>query len=447
MAQSRPLSGFLTPDVIQQVKDALRAYGGRGALFLGNFFVSKVIAYFGPLVLAAVLSAQHYGELELALSIAMMLALFAVFGVANALPQLVLLRNPVPVKDILAILTGGASAVFLVAGAIILIFTGNLVWALACCITTLTTIQYSASAYAKTHSLRNIATWVDNFTLVTATILGVGLAAMGYGHSPTLAPMLIVFAVLAVACTAACFYIAKTTWQPHMIDRLKRAMRLGAPLIIMTIFSSWVAAAAGRTLIGFTLPIEDMALYAFLFRIASLALVIHYMISTAFYAPFYSMSARRFEQIIPFYLAFVACVCATFAIGVPLLLPYLPSNVLTPETITVGQHIFPVLALNIYGVNVSASLESRVQRVRRVTWGTLNAAIVSSLVAAAFIALAHYHLLSLRAAVWLITAQTLICTLRYMDVLARRGMYMPKVATVVCCAYAALGVLALLLGG
>lgn len=330
MAQSRPLQAILSPDVIQQVKDGIRAYGARGAFFLGNFFVSKVIAYFGPLVLAAVLSAEHYGELELALSIAMMLALFAVFGVANALPQLVLLRNPVPVRDILAILTGGASAVFLTAGAIILYFTGNMVWALACCITTLTTLQYSASAYAKTHSMRNIATWVDNFTLVTATLLGVGLAAMGYGHSPTLAPMLIDFAVLAVACTLACFYIAKTNWKPHAVDRLKRAMRLGAPLIVMTLFSSWVAAAAGRTLIGFTLPITDMALYALLFRIASLALVIHYMISTAFYAPFYSMSARRFEQIIPFYLAFVACVCATFAIGVPILLPYLPSNFLAP---------------------------------------------------------------------------------------------------------------------
>lgn len=444
MQQARPYPPLFGPDTMAMARKALQAYGGRGALFLTNFFISKVIGYLGPLVLAAVLTSESYGALEFALSLATLIANFMVFGVANALPQLVLLRNPAPVKDILSLLTGLAGVVTLVIAGICTFVLQNEVAGLACLITVMTTIQYSASAYAKTHSLRNVATWVDNLSLVSSVILGCALAALGFGHTPGLGALLIAFSLLATGFVAASFWIAHQEWKENAWPRLMRAMKLGAPLIIMTIASAWVAAAAGRTLVGFTLPLTDVALFALCFRIASLALIVHYVISTAFYAPFYSMPARAFEHIIPYYIAGVGMLSGAFAIGAPLLLPYLPSNAVHPDNLGIGVHILPVLSLNTFAITVQAALESRVARARRVTRGTFNAILVSIPVAAAFFALAYFDMLTLQIAVWLIAAQTIGVNLRFFAILGRRGMHMPRVFTVVCFCYACLAIIALI---
>jgi hypothetical protein len=338
--------------------------------YLANFGLAKTAAYFGPLLLAAVLDGTTYGSIEYAWSYAALIATVVTAGIPAAVPQLSLLRRPVPVADILMLCVAAPGAALTAAASATLLLKGSAQAALilaACCIAL---AQIALAAYCRTFSHRNLALWFETLLIYVIAVIALGLALIGHA-----APQPLAIATTAVA--AAIVIVALTLFarmrQPDIKSRTVSSIGVGLPLLAFTLLSIW-ASVSGRVYLGAFLTIEDVSVYSVDFRIASVLLVVHSIIATALFARLYNMPTRLYDRFLSLYLAGIGLSALLLILLFPRLAAHINFRSIGPENLPVATSLFPVIMLQVYAWGGWASLEMRLARSRRsalAAWRTI----------------------------------------------------------------------------
>ena len=428
------------PGRLDQLKGGIRQYGLRAVVFLANFGLSRTLSFLGPLVLAALLAPEIYGTIELAISVALFAAMVLGLGIPLAVPQLSLLRRQVPVADLLALVTIGNGLVLLVAAGVL--YAGySPAGSLICLASIVAVAQGVLTVYFRTFSWRNSAIWASSLALIGALAIGV----IGYltGHAE-LGMLNAGYAALGLATILLACVIVWRARAPDLGDRLRLALRTGLPMLAFALASVWLA-VSGRVLIGSLLSAHAVALYAFDFRIASLVLILHGILATGLFSRMYTMRTRPYDRFASTYLSCVAVICLLLIAAYPIALPHLPTRAIPPDQRDLAISIFPVVVLQIFATNVTASLELRLNRARLSQRGSIAAGVVA---VCGFASITGLHLagnLSLPLAAGLLAAQMVVLAAAQLFILARKGLVMPRTSAACAFSFAVLATTAALL--
>jgi hypothetical protein len=407
-----------------------RTHGWRTLVYLANFGLARGTAFIGPLALAALLPGAVYGSIELGLSAATMIALAAGLGIASAVPQLTLLRRAVPVIDLLAVLVAAAGAVLLAAGALAWSL-GHMIAALALFMAVAALAQGALSVYCRSFSLRNWASWTDSsFTLAA---LAIGLCAVALGRADV-AAFTAGFAGLALAIALTGAALGRRFAAGDLAGRLRRAFRLGLPLLTYSAVGVWIA-ASGRLLLGAFLSVRDVAVYSFEFRLASVLLVIHAVVATGLFARVYSMRTRRFDRVAAVYFAMIGALALILSLAAQYALPYVKAPAIADGNLAEAMAIFPLVANQALGWNASALLEVRINRARLASRAALGAAAAAGMTAISIWLMSLVAIPSLPRLCLMISAQWAALNAVQLCVLARKGLPLPRIAVAIGVSY------------
>jgi O-antigen/teichoic acid export membrane protein len=394
----------------------------RVAIYFANFGLSKAAAYLAPLVLAVYLDSASYGIIEYAWSWAALVATLLTLGIPGALPQLSLLRRPVPMVDVMALCVAGPGALLTAAAVIAMAIAHSPAQAVVLSACVIALAQVTLSSYSRTFSHRNLALWFEGLSIYGMTAIALSLAVMGLtGFSP--------LGILSGVVAAMIVMIALTLFarlrHTEFLARLRSAVRIGLPLLAFTLSSIW-AAVSGRVYIGAFLPIEDLSVYSVDFRIASAMLIVHSIVATGLFARLYSMPSRLYDRLLSFYLAAIALVAIAVVASFPFLVGYLRFRSLGAENIQAATDLFPIVMLQVYAWGAWASLEMRLARTRRSAPAARKTIFLMVAVAALLVGLRMQGLLSLRVCAILVALQMLGGVAIQLRTLWRRGAKMPR---------------------
>jgi O-antigen/teichoic acid export membrane protein len=328
--------------------------------FLLNFAVGKGLAFFGPIALGVLLSPTVYGGLEFALADAQLAAMITTFGVPAATMQLVLMRQGRTTVDLLGGVAAAVGFGTLLAAGGLWAFGAELRWSLVAAFVALCAAQQCGVAFARAHGRRNLNVWIDHAPTIATVVIAAGLAGVGKAGDLSY----FVGATTALGCVAAgtAAMIVRRDLAPDFIPRLRDASAIGLPMVGAALVGTWMV-SSGRIYVGLLLSEEDVYAYAFTFRVASLLVLLHAVVMTAFAAPLYKMPTRRFDPI-------GAVLISALAIGALALI------LIAPERLAIGRFspakaallsARPALALvaaQVFFWVASATVEMRVSRAR-----------------------------------------------------------------------------------
>ena len=342
------------------------------ALFLANFAVGKGLAFFGPIALGLLLAPEVYGQLEFALAGAQIAALAATLGVPSAAMQLVLMRIGRSVTDLLA----GVAAIIgilSVAAAVLLPVAGLAQrFALLAAFSCLCAMQQSGVAYARAHNLRNFNVWIDHAPTVSAVGLAAGLTLFHVGID--VVHMTRATATLGALAVVATGLIAWNNRAGDFAARLFEASAIGLPMVAASVVGAWMI-SSGRVYAGTLLTENDVYAYAFVFRVASVLVLLHAVIITAFAAQLYRMPTRRFDPIAAVLIAVVACGALALIVVQPerLAAAWVAA---TKAQLLAERPALSLVPLQVFFWIAGALVEGRVSRARRAGRGAvLNASV------------------------------------------------------------------------
>lgn len=391
----------------------------RITVYFANFGLSKAAAYFAPLFLAAYLDSSSYGIIEYAWSWAALTATLLTLGIPGALPQLSLLRRPVPASDIMMLCIAGPGAL-LTAAAFAMVIAHSPAQAVVMSACTVALAQVTLTSYTRTFSHRNLALWFEGLSIYGMTVVALCVAFAGLGGLASLAILSTVLSAILV--TVALTLFAREE-QAELMIRLRRAIRIGLPLLAFTLSSIW-ASVSGRLYIGAFLPIEDLSVYSVDFRIASALLILHSIIATGIFARLYSMSSRLYDRFLSLYLAVIALLAVAMIATFPLLVGHFRFRSVRTDNIHVALSLFPIVMLQVYAWGVWASLELRLACTRRSALAARRTIVLMAAIAAVFVFLGMEGLLSLRLSAILVALQMLGGVAIQLWTLWRRGAKM-----------------------
>ena len=378
-----------------------RRYGLRAGVYLANFGVAKAAAFLGPLLLARMLASGLYGDIELSWSTGNVAATVLTLGIPSALPQLLLLRRPVPAADLIAAAIAGLSVLALV---LILILAAAGAPASAVLIVSCAALavgQTCLSAYSRTRSHRNAAVWLDGLAthVVAVAVLVLSMQGAVSLRGTTVVTTVAVVLLAIGSCVAI--------WRFRAADftaRLRTAVRLGLPLLLYSLCSIWVV-ISGRIYIGAILGAQDLAAYSVSFRVGSAIFLFHAIQATALFPHLYRMHTRRYDRYLAIYLLLIALLCIVLMLLYPLILDWLALRAVDATVRSQTISVFPIVMLQIFGWATWALLELRVSRARRGAQAAWRTLAVFALFGMLIAGLGWMNALSLQNAAWLATAR------------------------------------------
>jgi O-antigen/teichoic acid export membrane protein len=412
---ARPIAGRLglAPDA--------RALA-RIAVYFANFGLSKAVAYLAPLALAAYLDGSSYGIIEYAWSWSALVATLLTLGIPAAIPQLSLLRRPVPVSDIMTLCVAGPGALLTAAAVIAAAVAHAPAQAIVLSACTIALAQVTLSSYSRTFSHRNLALWFEGLSIYGMAVVALGLALTGLTGFVPLGILATVVAVLLVITALTLFARLK---QAELMARLQSAVRIGLPLLAFTLSSIW-ASVSGRVYIGAFFPIEDLSVYSVDFRIASAMLIVHSIVATGLFARLYSMSSRLYDRFLSLYLAAIALLAVAMIAAFPFLFGYFRFRSIGTDNIQAAINLFPIVMMQVYAWGAWASLEMRLARTRRSAPAAQKTIVLMIAIAAVLVSLGMQGLLTLRLCAILVALQMSGGVAIQLWTLWRRGAKMPR---------------------
>jgi hypothetical protein len=394
----------------------------RVAAYFANFGLSKAAAYLAPIVLAAYLDGASYGIIEYAWSWSALIATLLTLGIPAAIPQLSLLRRPVPVSDIMTLCVAGPGALLTLAAALTMAVAHSPAQAVILSACTMALAQVTLSSYSRTFSHRNLALWFEGLSIFGMTVVALCIAMTGLRGFTPLAIMSTGIAAIFVVIALILFTRLR---QAEVMIRLRHVARIGLPLLAFTLSSIW-AAVSGRIYIGAFLPIEDLSVYSVNFRVASALLIVHSVVATGLFARLYRMTSRRYDCFVSVYLAAIALVAVAMIAAFPALVGYFRFRSIGADNIHVAVGLFPVVMLQVYAWGAWASLEIRLARTRRAAPAAQRTIVLMVAIAVVLTGLGIQGLLSLRLCTILVTLQMLGGVAIQLWTLWRRGAKMPR---------------------
>ena len=396
----------------------------RMAIYFANFGLSKAAAYFSPLVLAAYLDSSSYGIIEYAWSWSALIATTLTLGIPSALPQLSLLRRPIPMSDVMTLCVAGPGTLLTAAAVIAMTVANSPGQAVVLSACTIALAQVTLSSYTRTFSYRNLALWFDGLSIYGITVAALSLTLVGLpGFSP--------LGILSILIAAVVVVVASTLFarQRHadLPVRLQSAIRIGLPLLAFTLSSIW-ASVCGRVYIGAFLRIDDLSVYSVDFRIASALLIVHSIVATGLFARLYSMPSRQYDRFLSVYQVGIALVAVAMTAAFPFIVGYFHFRSIGADNLPVAVQLFPIVMLLVYAWGAWASLEMRLARTRRSAPAAKRTILLMAAIAAIVAGLGLLGLLSLRLCTVLVTLQMLGGVAIQLRTLWRRGAKMPRTA-------------------
>lgn len=264
------------------------------ALYLVNFAGAKGITFFGFPALGLVLSAQTYGALEFSLAVAGIAGLVLTLGSPAAAMQIMLMRSDRRIVDLLAAVVVLCATLALVAAGALHAAGARLSFEIAAAMTAVYGLQVAALSYARASSWRIANLWIEHIPSLLTMTIAVLLVVAGRPDDLGAYSTSLTASAIAIACGAALVFAR--TCGPDGLRRMKEAVRVGAPIVAVTLGSVWIMSSA-RIWYQLFGDEDSLFAYAFSFRLATLPAIVATIVIGAFSAELYKMPTRRFDRI------------------------------------------------------------------------------------------------------------------------------------------------------
>lgn len=374
----------------------------KALIFMGNFGVARIAVYLIPLGIAATTAPDVYGAVEFAQSASLLGAALLLGGLLAGASQDYLVRKQPLSLDVVAASVTVASLVAAAVALAVWAFGGSQVAILTCLALGLASIHSTLSAILRTLSMRNLTAWTDGiFVIVTMAIV---LLAFLFRGSVTPADLILGNAIVCLAGIIGGAAITVRSLRPGFASRLRQMARFGAPVVVSGAFAMWQA-GAGRILTGL-FAAEALAAYGIAFRIAGLALGLHQLAATAFFAHIYAGRTRAVDRLLTYFL--VAVMLALFAIVI-LARAFVTEdlfNALDARGLALFRAVLPIVALQVFFWVANAMLEARLTRFGLAARTILPSMLINGAALGALIALDWLGNVSLAAICWAVAAQS-----------------------------------------
>jgi hypothetical protein len=338
---------------------SLRQAFGWG-VFLVNFSLAKGAIYVAPLGVAAIASPETYGAVELAWSFGLILGSITISVPISGINQRFLVSRDREIGDEVSLLLLVFAALSLAATALAFWIGATPIWTMIAAAFGSTALHSVSVSIFRMYGRPNLSAWSDGTAMLcTAAIL---LVCMLSGAGVTVANLTTGYLVLGAATTAAAAIGLIRLRRPALLSRLKRSTLIGLPMVIGGLMALWLG-VGGRLTIGALLP-AGVALYSIAFRVAGLALGLHQMATTLFYARLYASRTRDADALVGrFYAAVLAFSVLMALFGAPVVsrldLAALPSDRLATFAV-----ILPIVSVQIFFWIGFAMLQTRINRSR-----------------------------------------------------------------------------------
>ena len=278
------------------------------------FFLAKGAVVVAPLVLARMLSKSDYGLLEVALAWASPLSVVVAFGSGAAVPYFLLQRRQAgytPVFYFHVLIINAIVLGILVLGALRVV---SVTMALASAFAGVMASQVVQSTFRRVHDRPVPAVFLESGLYLV--LLGFAVATSLVRVRPTLLQITVVVSLY--LCVLVLVAVHKFRGAParRLLARYRVVLKFGGPLIFSALLIG-VLTAAGRLVAGVALPPEDIAYYAFYFRLAATVVVVHQLLNLMFYRRLYLAAPAALDR----YFAAILLVMALCAISAFLLYP------------------------------------------------------------------------------------------------------------------------------
>ena len=354
------------------------AHNPRALAFLANFGLGKGIAFLGPIGMGALLDPAIYGALEFGLAVSLFAAMILTGGIPYSTMQLILMRQGRSLNDLLALVTLMACGTGLFLVSVFSIAGAPARWLAAASLVGIASAQLSGVAFARAYGLRNLNVWIDHAPTIAAAVLTVLLMTISSTRNTSI--MVAWFSALTLIVIAAATIIFTRSRQKDIAFRLREAAGVGLPMVGASLVSGWVI-SSGRVYLGVSNDASDIYAYAFTFRVASVLMLLHAVVGTAFAARLYKMPTRLFDRVGAAMISVLAGASVLFIFATP---SYHLALWTSPEKAALlAQRPFAVLAVaQVFFWGAGAIIEMRVSRAR-LAFSSLSAMLALSLGVAA----------------------------------------------------------------
>ncbi len=385
---------------------------GTALSFLASYGIARGLAFLGPLLLARLLTAETYGGLELALSLAALIGSAVGLGVPQATPRLKLILGQARIADVLAF-------AFLLSALPLLIASWMTAWAGLSWVLTLTLGlavlyggQYGLSFWARVEGRKFLSTWVDNGTLL---LLGVGAGLLTLAAvTPTARDLIGSAWALAVPLGVLGVGVLAALRPKGLFTLWRGALKEGLPLLATGLVLA-AFAAAPRLLAGRFLPLADVGALAFAGRLCLLLLVVHQLLMTWHFRNLYTWPAARCDKVFAGLLSGLAVLGTAIMLAWPTVAPLLAPDyphlprlvvglVATQTILWIGLALFEAM-LGRQGLGARAA--PILALVGGLSWGAIEAGLLVLPASPLLIALGSCGLLGLGVGTqWLLLRQS-----------------------------------------
>ena len=279
--------------------------------FAANFGLAKGAIYFAPLAVAAFASQAVYGTVELAWSVGLLLGSLTIAVPVSGINRRFLVGGEREIADEMAfllVLFAGLSLAFTLVARVVGAPPG---WVLIAAAFGSTAIHTEATTLFRMYARPNLSAWSDGTAMLcTALIIVICLL---FGIAITIQSLTVGYVVLGVVFLFAATGVFLRMRKAGLVDRLWRSSVLGLPMVVGGLMALWLG-VGGRLTIGALVP-AHIAAYSIAFRIAGLALGLHQLATTLFYARLYASRTRAADALIGRFFAAVAAFSLVMSLG------------------------------------------------------------------------------------------------------------------------------------
>jgi len=326
--------------------------------FAANFGLAKGAIYLAPLGVAAVASQAVYGAVELAWSVGLLVASFTIAVPISGINQRFLIRHERHIGDEMAFLLLVFAGLSLVAA-----FVGYFAGAppsliLIAAAFGSTAIHTEASTLFRMYARPNLSAWSDGTAMLcTALII---LICLLFGIGLSIWSLTIGYVALGLVATLTAGIILLRMRKPGLTNRLWRSTTLGLPMVVGGVMALWLG-VGGRLTIG-ALVTHHIAAYSVAFRVAGLALGLHQLATTLYYARLYASRTRAADALISRFYVAVAVFSLLMSLGGAAVIARLHLKALPVTEMATFQAILPIVSIQIFFWIGFAMLQMRINR-------------------------------------------------------------------------------------
>jgi len=278
-------------------------------LFLFNFFSAKGAIYLTPLIIAALIKQETYGELELAWSAGTLISGLTVTIPFGGITQRYLIGNDPHVDDELVFISAASSFLSLAISILIVVFAGPSALALVAAICPFVLLQTLLTTLNRIRGHRNRNAWSDGFSVLSTGVVLLFFWALR--APPSLTSLVRVYIPLSAALIGIYLMLFARLRHPDLMRRIGRSIKVGLPMASVGAMAVWLG-VGGRLTMGLIDP-TAVAPYSIAYRIALLSFGFHQLVSTAIFVRLYKARTREGDRLFALPYALIAIV--TFCIG------------------------------------------------------------------------------------------------------------------------------------